>query len=788
MSIEKHGSFLQRGNMPVAMTPAELDLPVDPGNSSVDQTYLLPSRSRFKILNARKNKIGHFQVDSYVDLDGIGGRFTAQNVISQSTITLSNWQIAQLERQGRFIPEEGKRPGKSVDTDAALDDVRRAAARRRMGYVQAIIRESDDGASVPSKPVMLRAAEKYAESIGERRSPSYGTLKKYLAVYFANPFARLLALAPGITRGNTIKDFSIAFEQLVALSVEVSFKEGGGWRKAEEIFHGYLADPEHEAVRREASDEHGNLIYPSPRTWQYRRAAVDPFTRDCWVLGHDIATRNHGIRFPQMLPDAPLDVVEMDYTVLDIIVFDDRFQFVYGKPWIGLMRDRKTGVVLGFTIFFGDPSFENFVHLLRTAISPKDLSAYPDIPNDNIYGWPLVIVIDCEPHLVSNHMVSLCEELGIQLRPMRPGEPNMKGGVERHFGVLQGRTVHTLPGTLRNPARRKDVSEEKELGLPKLTMKELEGYLHGFVYNYHRESHKGMGFLRTLPDVPLRLWKDGIAEAKPRRPIDHTILAERQGLVHYAVIRNGCFVVEHITYHHESLVVVGTAPTTKWRETGVETTKYKVIRDASDLGHAFVVVPELNITVEAFAINADKQYASGLRLFQHRKAMAEWKRRTKAPLKKVSDLEPMLGSYASDLKALYLQRKKQRTADDYLSFYASMGKRTHRSQVINVAHSAAASSQRMDYHDPLKAPPVMTPSPNDPTHDPSDTPVAPHARDEHGRLVPSDPLLEETAKHKNRKGKRQPTPRTESHPVTTGTFEDPDDIQSLIDRYSGDDE
>ncbi len=788
MVIQKHGSFMQRENLPVAMTASELDIPRDDDGSSAVQPYALAAGARVSILNARLNKIGHFEVVSYAVHDGVGGLFTVQNVISHSLMHLSNWQISQLERQGRFIPQEGERKGQVVETHIALDDDRLAAATRRLAYVTAALEANGDEWSMPSTLVIKRSAARHAKEIGEK-APGVRTLKGYLQKYLDSPFNRVLALAPGITRGNTARAFSPKLEELLALAVEHAWRmRKGTWKSAKSRFHRLLALKENADVRKEASDEHGNLIYPGDRTIQKRLAEVDHFTRDFLRYGQDAAMRKHGIHIPQLLPAAPLDVVEMDYTELDINVFDDRFNFIYGKPAIGVMKDRMSGAVLSFAIFFETLSFETFLQLLETALYPKDMSAYPGL-HYPFHGKPVVIVVDNESHLVSDDMRALCAHLGIQLRETRPGEPNMKGAIERFFRTLADAVIHNLPGaTMSNPQRRKEFDKDKGLSVPQLTLRELEACIHYFLDEYHRTPHQGLGFLRTLRDTPISKWESTIGRSAPRRPVDPELFATVAGNTHYAAIRNGSFVWDHITYHDERLTVLSTAPTTRYRKTGVSTTKFKCFRKPTDLGYAFVSVPELNLSIKAYAIGADAKYASGLRLYQHRKAMDQWRKKTKAPITNVSDLEAMLSSFADDLKDVYAQRKKQKTAEAFAKFYAHGSKKLARSQIVEVAYSPAASSQRIDYASPVKAAPVRTRSQANPRHNMADTPEAIHVRDEDGRLVPADPLLEAMAHHKRDLEADDAAKAAKGHPAEVEGYEDPDDIQFLLDKHQGDEE
>ncbi|MBB3389728.1 putative transposase [Rhizobium sp. BK275] len=787
MSFHRHNDFLLRENTQVAIDIKQLEIPPDPENGESVQAYGFAAGARFDIFNRDLTKRGPFVVISYNNYDGLGGLFQVQNIASQQMAHLSHWQISQLERQGRFIPQEYERAGKTIESVSTLDADAEAVAKRKLGYVMAALKLQGKGTVMPPRAIIRRAIALHAEKLGEKPY-SYGTIRPAIRAYLDAPFNRLLALAPGKTRGNCVKAFSQRLEEVLRQAVEHAWRMPKGTAiTATRRFDRLLFLPENSDVREEACDSENNIVAPSQATIERRFYGVDHFTRMLLRHGPEAAMRIHDIRIPQAVPKAALDVVEVDYTTLDCNVFDDKYAFIYGRPSVILFRDRMSAAITGHAIFFGKPSFEAFVHGLKQAIYPKDMSAYPGLSSP-FYGKPSVIVVDADPHLVGEDMHNLCDELGIILQELRPGEPNSKGGLERTIRTLNDSLIHNLPGTTHsNPTRKKEFDDEKELGLPQITLGELERHMTAWVCEYNYSSHRGLGFLRTFKGVPAERWFETIGQAGQRRPIDPQVFARASGHVHHAAIENGCIVWDHIVYSDPKLVVLATSPTStapskaKARKSRKPTTLYRCTRDPSDLGGIWVDVPETGTAIYVPAAETYKSYASGLRLFQHRKAVGHHNKHSRRPLSNVKDLETALAAHGQDLKDLYEQRKTQKTADKLAAFFRGVATKVRRSRIVEAVTSTSESAKRIDYANPTTPRGVRRKSQAARDYDVRDTPAAVHVRNEEGRLEPGDPLINMKPHHTK---PEKPTVRA-GKPVETGAlagYEDPDDIEEIIKR------
>lgn len=787
MVVQKHTDFLKRENLPVAFSASELDIPPDEVGPVSAQGYDLAVGFRFTILNGTRAKMAPYTVIGYADHDGIGGRFTVQNVVSNSVTHLSHYQISLLEEQGRFVPHELHRSGKTVETCTAMDPSDEDIAKQKLAFVVAALEENDWLLQVPSKSVIQRSAGKLAVKL-RCKAPEYRQVKGDIERYLAAPYDRLAALVPAKSSGNRLRKFSDRFEAVLRLAVEQAWKlPKGNWKKAREFFDQFLLLEENIDVRAEATDDDDNVIFPSDRTIQRRMRAVDHFTRDLLRKGPEAALRIHGVKIPQSLPSAPLDIVEMDYTQLDVVVFHKEYGFIYGRPWVAWFRDRMSGALLGYATFFGKPNMEAFILGLTHAIYPKDMSAHRHL-RWQMYGLPIVLVVDCDPHLVSDDMHRLCQQMGIILRELRPGEPNSKGAMERFIRTTNDALFHNLPGaTQSNPKRRKQVDPEQEAAVPKLTMEELDSYILAFAHDYNHSFHKGLGPLRTLEGVPAELWEKGIKSARQRRPISPEVLAHAGGEFHMAAIEQGKIRIEHVTYYDASLAALSTNPNSTpptdsgdGRKPRTTTTRYKVWRPPHDIGQISVVVPELGRTVIVEAHGDDRKYARGLRLSQHRLAMAEYRKKYKRPVTNLRELEAALSEHLEHLATIYAERKSHRTAERFASFYRSAGRKVSRTELVDVVESQAASAEDYNYAEPFAPNPLMRHQ-SDPMFNPGDTPKGVLVRDGDGRLVPGDPLLGLVPHYKPPANDTTPETSEEVLPYTAGEYEDPDNIDHLLD-------
>ncbi len=213
----------------------------------------------------------------------------------------------------------------------------------------------------------------------------------------------------------------------------------------------------------------------------------------------------------------PLEVIQIDHTLADVIVVDEQYRLPIGRPWLTLAIDVATRVIVGFYVSLEAPSSTSLALCLSMAVLPKEQwlknrgleCIWP------IWGLPNAVHADNGADFTAAALRRGCDEHGMKLILRPIANPHYGGHIERLIGTLMGR-VHLLPGTTgSNPQDRGAYPAEFEA---RLTMAELEQWLAlEICEQYHRRVHKGIGrsplaawdqemstgkFVRSLPEQP----------------------------------------------------------------------------------------------------------------------------------------------------------------------------------------------------------------------------------------------------------------------------------------------
>jgi putative transposase len=120
-----------------------------------------------------------------------------------------------------------------------------------------------------------------------------------------------------------------------------------------------------------------------------------------------------------------LEIVQMDHTMVDIMVVDEVLRQSMGRPWITVAFDIATRVVLGFALRLEPPSATSVGLALAMACLPKeqwlkerhlDLIWTP-------FGVPELVHVDNGKEFHSLALTRGCERHGISLQYRPPGRP-----------------------------------------------------------------------------------------------------------------------------------------------------------------------------------------------------------------------------------------------------------------------------------------------------------------------------------------------------------------------------
>jgi transposase InsO family protein len=135
---------------------------------------------------------------------------------------------------------------------------------------------------------------------------------------------------------------------------------------------------------------------------------------------------------------------------------------------------------------------------------------------------PDTIVVDHGRIFVSEHLLSVCERLGISVQPARLKTPRDKGPVERFFATLSEDLLQALPGYKGPDVYSRGLDPESEAFF---FLDELEDIIREWVaVVYHRRPHAGLSdpHLHAMKMSPAMMFEHGVARAgyieAPRDP------------------------------------------------------------------------------------------------------------------------------------------------------------------------------------------------------------------------------------------------------------------------------
>lgn len=243
-----------------------------------------------------------------------------------------------------------------------------------------------------------------------------------------------------------------------------------------------------------------------------RIAQMDPWEVDRERWGRRIADMRHAPKRPQQLATRILQRVEIDHSPLKVVVGTDAGPI--GQPWLTILIDYYSRLVVGFCLSFEPPSYAVLMESLRHAILPKNYLAerYPRVHGSwPCCGQPEKLVCDRGPDLTSNDLEDAAFQLGIELDFNPPRTPHFKGTVESFFDGLSDQLSSSLPGrTFRNWADRGDYKPDDG---PLLSYEALLEIIHLYLVDvYSLAKHP------TAEVTRLEMWQESAALHSPMLP------------------------------------------------------------------------------------------------------------------------------------------------------------------------------------------------------------------------------------------------------------------------------
>jgi putative transposase len=341
------------------------------------------------------------------------------------------------------------------------------------------------------------------------------------------------------------------------------------------------------------------------RTIARRIHQLDPYEIDRARWGRRIADQRHQTTTRQQLATRVLERVEIDHSPLKVVVGTKAGPF--GQPWLTVLIDYYSRLIVGFCIGFEPPSYAVIMEALRQAILPKTYlrTKYPQLVHDwPCYGVPEKLVCDRGSDFTSNDLEQAAFQLGMELDFMPPRTPHLKGTVESFFDTLNDQLLSALPGrTFRSWEKRADYQPDDGPLLPYEALVEI---IHRHLIDvYAQEKHP------TAAKTRLEMWQESAAEfppALPAAPDDLVVLLSKtveRALSVRGIELNGMFYISDELFALRAELAANNLPADKL------TVRY----NPWDLGSIWVLNPVNRNYLPAVAVDAVMQ---GLTEYQWR--------------------------------------------------------------------------------------------------------------------------------------------------------------------------
>lgn len=427
---------------------------------------------------------------------------------------------------------------------AALPDHHRIELVRRLQYVQAIVAQTTE---ISKEAHVAPIAREVAKILGDFKVPSVITLYRWCTKYIASA-QDIMSLAPrtancGRRKGQVAAEVIELFFEVVDeyFLTRAKFSRSNVYSL---LVDRVLAINTH----RKQQEWIKPISFNAFCRWIKER--IDPFLL---MLRRDgAAYANRYFRRRDRGPSAlfSFERVEIDHTVLDVLIVHPITRAILGRPTCTVAIDRRTRMIVGIYLDLAPPSSVAVLMCLRQAVESKQgILQQIDCPTQT---WPVegrmqLICIDNGPEFHGNHFKRFCADLAVDIQYCPPGKPWYKGAVERFLHTLNLGLVHQLPGTTRsNPKDRANYPSEK---LASLTLDELRKLVWKWVVvEYHNRRHRELG------ESPLQAW-NRLAEERPIPALPDSLQLEVEASLSFEVsIKNARVQAKGAVYEHPYLV------------------------------------------------------------------------------------------------------------------------------------------------------------------------------------------------------------------------------------------
>jgi putative transposase len=286
---------------------------------------------------------------------------------------------------------------------------------------------------------------------------------------------------------------------------------------------------------------------PARNTVEARIGKLDPKRVTYSREGYDATKRLNPVIGETPAAEAPLSIVQMDHSPVDVIVVDESSRQSIGRPTLTLAIDVFTRCIVGMLVTLEAPSATSVGLCLAHTVCKKEgyllRLGLQDIEWP-MFGKPKSIHTDNGREFHSEALERGCEQHGIKqdFRPKK--QPHFGGIIERVIGTAM-KMSHELPGTTFSNIRERGKYDSE--GNAVLTLQELEKWLVLTVAGYHKNIHK------TLKMPPASFWRKNVSLENIAFVRDEkAFLIDFLPVIKRRIGRTG-FMIDHISYYADTL-------------------------------------------------------------------------------------------------------------------------------------------------------------------------------------------------------------------------------------------
>jgi putative transposase len=287
------------------------------------------------------------------------------------------------------------------------------------------------------------------------------------------------------------------------------------------------------------------------------------------------------------IPDAdwPLAMVQIDHTLLPVIIVDDVYRKSINRAWITLAIDVYSRVCLGMYLSLDAPSAMSAGMCVAHAILPKE--SWLQRLGITSVEWPYYGVMgalhmDNAREFRGDMLKSACREydVDLHLRPVK--KPHYGAHIERLMGTVTQGLKSVKGATFSGPGEKGEYDAE---GNAMMTFSEIEQWMILFFARYHIQPHSGI----DMP--PLQKWREALLGTKkkpgrglpPRRTDEETIRINFTPYIERTIQDYGV-VIDDVHYYHDVLRPWINTPDPKFPK---HKRKFRFRRDPRDISQLY---------------------------------------------------------------------------------------------------------------------------------------------------------------------------------------------------------